>query len=133
MRLILRLNQLCTNPHFVGITPDAPFQEILRAQLAANLVHLLLRVLVAHHRCARDYSEMLRIRVAQLRDHFLGKSVAEILLRWITGEIFERKHGHHRALASRGSRPGRRARRSNAHYDADQQEQRESDEGSATR
>ena len=59
---------------------SASFQQVVDAQLAAALVDRRVAGLVAHHRCACDDAQALRVEPSELGNHLLGKPVGEVLL-----------------------------------------------------
>src|ERR1700733_14808283 len=114
VRLVLRTDQLRCYPHLVSIPPHTSFEQILDAELTPDLIHRLLRVFVVHHGSSRYHPKALWISVAELRNHFLSESVAEVFLRNITCQVFKRQHGKHdlaggktmRALLVKTPQPG---------------------------
>src|SRR5204862_4500304 len=70
MALVTYLDELRCNAHSSALTPRASLADVVRTQLAADLVHRFARMLVTHRRGARDDSQLSRIKPAKLRDHF---------------------------------------------------------------
>ena len=95
VRLVFHLNQLAGDANLLRITADTALKNILHTQLATDLVQWSCTILVVHHRRARDYTEALGIQIAQLRDHFFGKAVAEIILVGISGQVLEGQDRQH--------------------------------------
>src|ERR1700682_1375063 len=58
-------------------------------------------ILVSHYRATGDHAQPRRRKPPELSDRLFCKPVAEILLRWISAEIFEWEHGEHRATLRR--------------------------------
>ena len=90
--LVADLNQLCADAHAIRCAPNAPFEHVRNAQLAANLLDRFLRRFVRHRRRSRDDAEPLRIQPPQLRDHLFGQAVAERIVLLRAAQIFEGQH-----------------------------------------
>jgi hypothetical protein len=95
VRLVLRLDELGRDSDVVGVPADAPFDDVLHAELAPDLIQRRLAALVTHHGSARDHSQVPGIEISDLHDHFFGQSVAEIVLAGIAGEVLKREDGEH--------------------------------------
>ena len=74
---------------------DAPFEQVIGADLARDLSSALLCVFVAHRRRASNHPEMLRVKAPQLGNDFLCDSVRQIVLLGVAGEVFQRKNDQH--------------------------------------
>ncbi len=95
MTLVLHLYKLGGDSHFIRIATHASLEHIVCSQFTPDLVQRRLAVLVVHDRGTRDHSQVLRIEVAQLRDHFLGHAVAKIFLPRVSCQILEGKDRQH--------------------------------------
>jgi hypothetical protein len=65
---------------------------------------------VVHYGGARDHTEALWIKASELRDHFLGQAVTEVVLAGVSSEVLEGKNREHQSSAGRlgassGTRP----------------------------
>ena len=80
VRLIAYLNQLRRDAHSPTSTAYAAFQQERHSKLLTDAPYTLVAPFIAHCRRARDYSELLRIQLAELGYHFFRQSVAEVLL-----------------------------------------------------
>jgi hypothetical protein len=54
-----------------------------------------------HDGGAPDKAQVLRIEVPELRDHFLGQAVAEVLLAGVSSEVLERENRQHQSSTGR--------------------------------
>src|SRR6266404_7757668 len=97
--LVSHLNELGSDTYFVCIASHAAFQHKLHSQFTSNLVQWRLAVLVMHDRGSRDHSQVLRIEVPHLRDHFLSRAIAEVFLPGISGQILEGQNSQHHSWA----------------------------------
>ena len=95
MGLIAHLNQLRSNPHAVAGVADAAFQHIIHTEFLTDLADRFFRVLVRHRGRTRDHAQAIMLKSAGLRDHFLGESVADEILRGVSGQVLKRKHHQH--------------------------------------
>ena len=86
-----RLDQLRGDAHAIAFAPHAAFEQIVDAKRAADLACALVRMLEKHRRRPGDDAEAPWAEPSNLRDHFFGKPVAEILLRGIAAEVRERQ------------------------------------------
>src|SRR5215475_10873880 len=84
-----------TYSHAVGFATYSAFKDVLDFQSVADLVGWLVVVLVAHDGVTGDYSEVDRIALPKLRNHFLRKAVTEVVLGRITSKVVKRQHGEH--------------------------------------
>src|SRR6266496_1654693 len=93
--LVFHLNKLGSDSHPVRFASHTALQDVLDLKFTADLVHWLPAVFVLHDGSARDHSQVIRIKISQLRDHLLREAVTEVVLAGVTGEVLEREHGHH--------------------------------------
>jgi len=102
--LVARLNEPRGHPNAVRAPSDAPLEDVRHSQLPGDDVDADIRVLVLHRRRSRDHPEQLRVQPGQLRDHFVGETVAEVLLFLVAAQVLERQYRQH------DSPPGSRSR-----------------------
>ena len=95
MRLVAHLDELGGNPDALVAEPYASLQDVTHVQLASDLIHALVRVLVSHGRGARDHAQARGLQLAQLGDRFFGEPVREVILLGIVTQVLEREHDDH--------------------------------------
>src|SRR5258708_3108118 len=103
MSLIFDANQLCCDSEPLPRLPQAAFDYIFHAKLAADLTYRLRGVLIGHGGCARDHTQALRVDPAELSNDALRKSVADEFALHVASEILHRQDGDHDARRNRRS------------------------------
>src|SRR5882724_2771893 len=93
--LVFCLNKLGGDSHSIRFAPHTALQDVLDLKFTADLVHWLPAVLVLHDGSAGDHTQVIWIKIAQLRDHLLREAVTEVVLACVAGEVLEREHGQH--------------------------------------
>src|SRR6185503_17082517 len=92
LRLGGGLNQTCRDPHARTVATRAALEQVLRLQRVADLTRPLQAALEEHRRPAADDADLTAAQRSELRDEFLGETVAEVFLAAIVTEIAERQH-----------------------------------------
>ena len=105
MRVGLGIDQLGVDADLVARPPDAPFQHIAHAQLAADLLRVDRLVLIGERGIARDHEHIRDPR--QIGRQILGDPVGEILLIRVVAEIGEGQHDDRQARRQRRRRTWR--------------------------
>src|SRR5262252_720582 len=95
MDLIARANELRRDSNLVAIASNATLKHIVHAQFLANLLNTFRGVFVGHGAGARNDPKQLGAQGPELRDYFLGESIAEVLLAGISTQVLEGEYGEH--------------------------------------
>ena len=88
--LVTYTNQLRADASLSTLAADASFEDVVDAQLPADLADGFVGVLVGHGRSPGDDAKIFRAELAQVCNSLLGQPVAEILLLRIIAQILER-------------------------------------------
>ena len=82
------VNELHGNAHLFPLASHSPFNHSIHAQFAGNLRQgFPCATLVMHHRSTRD--DLKSTDLGKLGDQRFGHAIREILLLWVTGEVFQ--------------------------------------------
>src|SRR5262249_2994666 len=81
------INQLSGDPHAIGSFAHAAFEQVANAELAPNLLDVLLSSFEARDRGARSYLKTVNVR--ELGNNFFGDAIDEVLILRIGTEILE--------------------------------------------
>jgi hypothetical protein len=84
-----RVDQLGSDSEAVAGFPDASFEDVAHAEIAANRPHVLLRALQLHRGRSGDDTQRLDLR--EVRDDLLGEPVAEVLVVRVGAQVCERE------------------------------------------
>src|SRR6185369_4406193 len=93
--LVTELNELRGNSHVIANSAYASREDILHTQLTTDLIHGFVMVLVVDNRATGDHSQPLRVQLTKPCNHLFGHSIAEVLLFWVTAEVFKGQHRQH--------------------------------------
>ena len=95
--LVSHANQLGRDANAVNFAPNATLEHIVHTQFLANLRHRLIGLLVRHRRRTRNHSHAMRRHLSQSHDCLFAQTIAEVLLRWVSAQVFEGQNGEHDA------------------------------------
>src|SRR5262249_8838645 len=98
LALVANVNQVRRHAHAIALAARAAADQIVDTELAADFVGALLGPLVSHGRLPSDDPETFRIEPAEMDDHLLGDTVAQILLLWVAAAVLDRQYRQHRPL-----------------------------------
>jgi len=105
MRIRLGIDQLGVDAQFAIRPPDAAFEDIAHAQLAADLLGVDCFVPISERRVARDHKAVGDAR--QIRRHILCDAVGKVLLVGVIAEVGERQHDDRQPWRHEGLRDRR--------------------------
>jgi hypothetical protein len=80
VRLVADLDDLHVDSNFITAAVNAAFDQIIRAQLAGDLCHILLATLVVHGRGASDHGKVFGREARQRGNNLVGDCIAEVFL-----------------------------------------------------
>src|SRR5229473_3578011 len=95
MGLILHLDELSADAHALACAPNSSFEDVIHAQLFADLVDPFLGAFVLNGRGSRDDAKTLGLQLTEAGDHLLGQAIAEVFLFGIATEIFKGQYRKH--------------------------------------
>ena len=103
LRLVPGIHELRADPDPVHRPPDAPFDDVVGAELPANFRNRLAAVAVASDRAPGHDAEGFRVCASELGDELVGKPVAQIVLATVATEVLEGQHRQHQPLGGIGA------------------------------
>ena len=109
LRLFRGPHQLRRDPDSLPGPPHASLEQVVHAEVLADLGGRVLPMFVSDGRPPGDHAEPGRMHLTELRDQFLGEPVGEIFLALVLAQVLEGKHGQHRPRRARWRLPTRAA------------------------